>query len=82
MNISFWPFLWFGLPGRLLRIVSSRMADLRDGQNTVSENAVSSTEVGEEFRKAPSVGAGTCGIWGYRALRAQKLKKFKIALRD
>ena len=22
MNFSFWPFLWFGLPGRLLKVVS------------------------------------------------------------
>ena len=25
MNFSFWPFLWFGLPGRLLMVVALHM---------------------------------------------------------
>ena len=31
MNFSFWPFLWFGLPGRLLIVSGSAL--LSDTQN-------------------------------------------------
>ena len=29
MNFSFWPFLWFGLPGRLLKVAKKCQAKFR-----------------------------------------------------
>ena len=43
MNFSFWPFLWFGLPGRLLKL---RQKCVKNARSTfVGEHLLDDTEV-------------------------------------